>query len=501
MKRFQYMLPVLLSLGFLLAGSSCKKILELENKNVPSSNKFWKTDRDALAGLMGGYSLLRDALADDNRYYVYGDVPANAFEITYNSDYAIHQLRDGSFDGVYYGYIEHLQDWTKFYKAIAQTNLLIEKIPGIPDAAFDKDVKNQYLGESYFLRAYNYFFISRVWGDVPLVLEAVEDVSEAKNYGREKQELVLKQALEDLEKAVAMLPKAPVTSTDRGLRATKASALALQAHIYAWMKDYVKCEEATRDLVANPGSYGLSFITDSISYAKMSIGKSTEAIFEINISYDQNEATWRGIGEKTLWSPYLATRVIEDDKERVPWRVHPGTMNNLFWEAGDKRSGHWFYYDSKADAYMLTKYSNVIYKDGDIRKDPRYSNNIIIFRLSDIILLRAEALYKTGQEGQARTLLNMTRNRAGIGDLDPVLTGVDFFYELIWERGRELYAEGHFYWDLLRTDIAMENFNQVFKEATHPGSDSYGRNYWPIPRKLFKDNLLMKQTPYWNGRL
>ncbi len=140
-------------------------------------------------------------------------------------------------------------------------------------------------------------------------------------------------------------------------------------------------------------------------------------------------------------------------------------MSNLFWEAGDKRSSHWFYYDNQADIYMLTKYSNVIYKDGDERKDPRYSNNILIFRLSDIILLRAEALYKTGKEGDARTLMNITRNRAGIGDVDPALTGEDFFLELIWERGRELYSEGHFYWDLLRTDIATEYFNPVFKEA------------------------------------
>ncbi|WP_346318409.1 RagB/SusD family nutrient uptake outer membrane protein [Chitinophaga sp. YIM B06452] len=501
MKRIQYILPALLTIGFLFAGSSCKKILELESKNVPSSNKFWKTDKDALAGLLGGYSLLRDALTDENRYYVYGDVPANTFEITYNSDYSIHQIRDGSFDGVYYGYLENLQDWTKFYKAIAQANLLIEKIPGIPDAAFERNVKNQYLGESYFLRAYNYFFISRVWGDVPLVLEAVEDVSEAKNYGREKQDVVLKQALADLDQAVAMLPQAPLSISDRGLRATKASALALKAHIHAWMKDYVKCEEATRDLVTNPGSYGLTFITDSASYAKMSIGKSTEAIFEININYDQNEASWNGVGEKTLWTPFLATRIIDKNKDGVPWRVHQGTMSNLFWEAGDKRSSHWFYYDSQADIYMLTKYSNVIYKNSAETKDPRYSNNILIFRLSDIILLRAEALYKTGKEGDARTLLNITRNRAGIGDVDPALTGVDFFYELIWERGRELYAEGHFYWDLMRTDIATEYFNPVFKEAMHPGSSTYGRNYWPIPRKLFKDNLLMKQTAYWNGRL
>lgn len=500
MKRSKYILPALMTVWLLLAGSSCKKVLELESKNVPSSGKFWKTDKDALAGLLGGYSLLRDALTDENRYYVYGDVPANTYEITYTSDYSIHQLRDGSFDGSYYGYLENLQDWTKFYKAIAQANLLIKKIPDIPENTFKSGFKSYYLGESYFLRAFNYFYISRVWGDVPLVLDAVEDVAEAKNYGREKQEIVLKQALDDLDKAVAMLPQTPVTTNERGIRATKASALALKAHIYAWMKNYVKCEEVTRDLVGNPASFGLTFITDSAAYSKMAIGKSTEAIFEININYEQSESSKNGVGQKTLWAPFLVTRE-PNNKDGVPWRVHPSTKNNLFWEENDLREKLWMYYDSQLDMTMLKKYANVIYRDADRQQDPYFSNNILIFRLSDIILLRAEALYKIDREGDARTLLNMTRNRAGIGDLDPALVGVDFFYEVIWERGRELYGEGQFYWDLLRTDIAIEYFNGIFKDAMHPGSTSYGRNYWPIPRTLFKDNTLMKQTSYWNGRL
>lgn len=483
-----------------MAQAACKKVLELESKETPSSNKFWKNQGDALAGLLGGYSLLRDALTDENRYYVYGDVPANTFRITYNSDYSIHQIRDGSFDGVYYGYLENLQNWTKFYKAIAQTNLLIEKIPGIPEVTFVEHYKDYFLGESYFLRAFNYFYISKVWGDVPLVLEAVEDVEEAKNYGREKQQVVLAKCLEDLDSAITLLPQTPISSKDRGIRATKASALALQAHIYAWMKNYEKCEEVTRDLVANPGSFGLTFITDSIEYSKMSIGRSTESIFEINISHEQNESSIEGIGQKTLYAPYLATRKPDGNPDRVPWLVLRETMNQVFDNRDDIREKIWIYHDpASIDMHMLRKYANVYYRDGDGRTDPRYSNNIIINRLSDIILLRAEALYMTGDESGARTLVNMTRNRARIGDLDPS-TSRDFLTELVYERQRELFAEGHAFWDMLRTGKTTL-FNSLFNGSMEQGHANYGRNYWPIPRILFKDNLLMKQTPYWNGKL
>ncbi len=179
MKRLKYILPALLTSCLLFTG--CKKLLDLEPKSGPTSNNFWKNDKDALAGLLGGYSLLRDALTDENRFYVYGDVPGNTFRITYSSDYAIHQIRDGSLDGTYYGYLENLQNWTKFYKVIAQANLLATKIPTIPEGAFrSKDQKNYYLGEALYIRAFTYFFISRVWGDVPLTLEAVEDLAEAK---------------------------------------------------------------------------------------------------------------------------------------------------------------------------------------------------------------------------------------------------------------------------------------------------------------------------------
>ncbi|NML21985.1 RagB/SusD family nutrient uptake outer membrane protein [Pseudoflavitalea sp. G-6-1-2] len=508
MKNLTYFLSAVLLGCMLLSSTACKKVLELESKENPSSNKFWQNERDARAGLMGGYSLLREALLDRNRYYVYGDVPANTFRITYYSDYAIHQLRDGSLDGSYYGGLEQLQDWSMFYKAIAQTNLLVAKIPGIPDNSFKPGYKGYYLGESYYLRSFIYFFISRVWGDVPLVLDPVEDVAEAKNYGREKQAIVLKQCLDDLDKAIPILPEQPISANDRGVRATRASALALKAHIYAWMKDYVKCEEATRDIVANPAKFGLTFITDSLQYQKMSIGRSTEAIFEISVNYDQNEGQdmetpgdykW-SLGYKTLFDPYVSFRKAKKADD-VPWLVLEATSKKLYKDSGDLRKSIWFYQDpSDKELLMLKKYSNVIYKDGDVQKDAWFSNNILIFRLSDIMLLRAEALYKTSREGDARMLVNQIRSRAHLKEADPTLTGENFFRYLIYERHRELFAEGHAFWDELRTGT-IEDFNPTFNGSVTPGNPKFGMNYWPIPRILFKDNLLMKQTPYWNGRI
>ncbi|WP_143309944.1 RagB/SusD family nutrient uptake outer membrane protein [Chitinophaga vietnamensis] len=486
-----------------LMGLSCKKVLELNPRETPSSGVYWQNENDAFAGLLGGYSLLRDALTDQNRYYVYGDVPCNTFLITYGSDYAIHQLRDGSFDGVYYGYLDNLQDWTIFYKAIAQANLLIKKIPTIPVSAFKvPERKNYFLGEAYYLRAFNYFFISKVWGDVPLVTDAVEDVADAKNYGREAQQKVLTQAIADLEQAKQLLPVNTESTDDRGIRASLATALALEAHIYAWMGNYAKCEENTRDIVNNPGKFNLALITDSAQYVKMSIGHSTESIFEININYDQNEGSKQGIGERTLYDPFLATRKPANTDD-VPWLVNLETINKIYdrskSDTTDLRYKIW-YYSLDGKWPMLRKYANVFYKDGDVKRDPWFSNNILIYRLSDIILLRAEALYKLGDEAGARGLVDKIRQRAGVAPTSPSLTGDKLFTFIVNERVRELFAEGQTYWDLCRTQ-KLDKFNSVFEGAFTIGHANYGRTYWPINRNIFKDNPLMKQTPYWNGRL
>ncbi len=123
-----------------------------------------------------------------------------------------------------------------------------------------------------------------------------------------------------------LLPKTPISSADRGVRATQASAIALRAHIYAWQRDFAKCAQVSEDLVNNPANYGLTFITDSSQYARMSIGKSTEAIFEINISEEQNEGSgpdiygdFKGISSRTLYAPYLATREPQREDDVPGW--------------------------------------------------------------------------------------------------------------------------------------------------------------------------------------
>ena len=179
MQRNLSIYTITLLLVYTLAGSSCKKILEQTPKNSTYDEVFWKTARDYKSALAGNYSLLRDALTDkNNRYYMYGDAIAkNYFTIDYTGD-GLEGIQNGNFTFKYN--VTSLGDWTKFFKTITMSNLILDKISKASDADFSDEeniprFKNKIKGQALFLRAFTYFEMTRVWGDVPLITEAYDD--------------------------------------------------------------------------------------------------------------------------------------------------------------------------------------------------------------------------------------------------------------------------------------------------------------------------------------
>jgi hypothetical protein len=141
------------------------------------------------------------------------------------------------------------------------------------------------------------------------------------------------------------------------------------------------------------------------------------------------------------------------------------------------------------------KYSNIYYADGSAQSDPRLSNNLNIFRLPDIMLLRAEALNKLGRDAEALPLLNAVKERAGIEDYTGA-GGTDMGREILEERLRELFFEGQAYYDLIRTGLLLD-YNENFS----PDQYYNGGWVWPIDPSMFKDDFTLVQTKYWQGKL
>jgi len=472
----------------LFGAVSCKKILDLEPHDSTFTSAYFTNGEDANTAIAGAYALLRSTLLNNYSYFTYGDAPAGEFSI---SDAFYSPIAGGQFTGT--NVSSGLWNWQSNYQLMQQLNLIINKVPQIDINKFtNKDDKLQIIGEAYFLRAYMYFYMSRVWGDVPLKLTPDLDLSTAKNIPRSPAATVLSQCLSDLRIAAADLKYGYADVSQTAVRANKGSAMALQAHIKEWMGDYAGCDSAANAVITQ-GGYAL---VDSANYDKIFVGKSAEGIFEININYSQSEG-YEATPNYGGYVPTLSYPFLANKGSTLEWPLNTSYYNKLYTDTNDIRIRK-FFYQPTSSAGQTIKYSNVTYADGSAKNDPRLSNNIIIFRLADIYLLRAEALNKLGRDGEALTLLNKIRTRVNTTPYDG--TGTALATAILEERLRELFYEGQSYYDLVRTK-QLPNYNLNFSKDQFMDGSPKGGWLWPVDPGMFKDDFTLTQTPYWQGKL
>jgi hypothetical protein len=468
---------------------SCTKFLDKEPYSTATDGGLWRTEDDANSAVAGCYALMRMALNDGMAYYAYGDLPTDECSSTYvGGDYSFYYIKNGLWSQPVpaannWDPVMKLRRYENFYRLIDQSNRCIKYIPGIAT-----DRKNEFLGEAYFTRAFSYFYMARVWGGVPLVLQAVEDVATSPNMPRATEQEVLDQVMADVKQAIIYLPWTNGVSSDKAVRANKGAAYALLAHLYAWEGDYAKCAPIA-DSVISSGFY--SYV-DRNNYLNIYDGKSSEGIFEIAQNASNEGAADGSIAFYTLRSQeYLSTN---QGNSWLP--LNTTNLAALFSDTTDLRRTKAFAFLSSTDPICI-KYNNITYT-GTGNTAPLAFNNIIIFRLSDITLLRAEALAATGNYGDARTLLDEIR---ALADLPPATSSdADLFENVIDERGRELFLEGHRFYDLVR--LAKKTGKVKFGEEKISASQfQQGKYYWPIDPVLITANAMLVQTPYWKGKL
>jgi len=485
----------LLMITGLISVSSCKKILDLQPHNSTFTNAYFTNGTDANTAIAGAYSLLRSVLLSNYSFHVFGDATTSEFSINSGLDDANYNISNGEFTGLNVG--PGIWNWLNYYQLLQQINLIINKVPAIPINKFsNQDDKNQIIGEAYYLRAFTYFYMTRVWGDVPLKLQPDLDVSQAVNIPRTPAADVLKQCLADLKIAESNLAFGYADESQRAVRANKGSAFALEAHIKAWTHDYAGCEQATAQVINN-GQYHL--VTDTSQFSKIFIGKSVEGIFEINIDYQQSEGISLNNPYQNGYAPTIAYPFVAQ-KSNLEWPVSTLYVNTLFKDTTDLRYKKYFF-QAQSTSGQTIKYSNITYADGSAKNDPRLSNNIIIFRLADIMLLRAEALNQLGRDGEALTLLNTIRSRAGIANYTGA--GNALARTILEERLRELFYEGQSFYDLVRTKQIGNTSGSFIADYSHINDSrvNQGGYLWPIDPTMFKDDFVLKQTPYWQGKL
>ena len=484
-----------------LSFTSCKKFLDKEPLSAATDENFWKNEKEANSAIAGDYALLRQALTDGYAFFSYGDYPSDEFRTTIGGE-DLPQVSNILWNlsvppTSTYRPMYKLRRYDNFYRVIDQANRCIRFIPGIPSTEFSSpdvadDARNALIGEAYFLRAFSYFYMGRVWGGVPIVEESDKDLSEATNLARATAEEVMNQARTDVKKAIEMLSWTNTNSSDKAVRANKGTAFALLAHLEAWAGNYSECAAAATEVI-NSGQYHYVPMSNYLSIWK---GQSQEGIFEISAN-STTEGSRQSIATFTLKAPYLAT----NRGNQVLTPLDAFGLKAKFPDSADLRIQQAFAFYNSTDPNCI-KYSNILYltTDGNGNEgNPIAQNNIVVFRLSDIVLLKAEALAATGINGEARTLLNEIRNKALPGN-DYTGTDDGLFEEIIRERSRELFLEGHRFYDLVR--LARKKGIYSFG-GTRMNSSEFeaGKYYWPLDPTLLTLNPKLKQTDYWKDKM
>lgn len=483
--KFKHILSVIGISSALMLGSSCGKYLNLSPQGSTYDEVFWIDGANVEKATLGAYALLRDAVRNERSYFIFGDIASGLFKP--GGDYWNYAsiVKAGGFKFSYAPYLESsLWDWTRFYKIINQCNLIIEHTAEMDVSLFEngEDDKNQYIANAKFLRAYTYFYMQRVWGDVLLVKETFKDPQNIPDMARSPQSETLAFCKEDLVYAATNLGQGTTKSF-----ASKGAANALLAQVYAWEHDYVNTEKYIAESLK--GGYTLEDIKD---YKRIWQGDSKESIFEINMLYNETGGEWNN----DFFNVFLTSADVPGKGTASIWEIDP----EFLVEAEGMNDG-----SARANTItaplpdnaarrVITKYNNLEHYNPNDEDLYAVNNNLVLIRLADIILLRAEAYYKNGKQNLALGDLNTVRNRAGLPNIS--LSGDNLYKEIFLERRRELIGEGTIQFDLIRMKLfsQLDDYSAYYTEE-RLASQGY---YWPLNmRNLLPQNEKLTQNPYW----
>ncbi|WP_316817220.1 RagB/SusD family nutrient uptake outer membrane protein [Pedobacter nyackensis] len=487
MKRIKYLIFFLGACSLMLTGS-CKKFLNVEPIDRLGSNSFWKTKSDVESAVADCYGLIYDRLTIGPYHNLNGDIRAGEFicqgfpvfvavaknDLSNSAQIANPDRYKGSL----------LSDWYPFYQTIAACNIALDRLN---DLTFLSDLeKTRYQAEVKYIRSFTYFYISRIYGDVPLYTEAYDATARPRTNFIE----VLKFCVKELEESKEALPWQYDDPTNWGVRASRASSETLIANCYMWMAGFDKANQRTywqktADAVMNVKNSGYFQLMPIEDFKKIFKGKTRESIFEFSVNKNYgSETKYVSLGQWTTHAPIVNYGATSDGYFLSTYiqKLYPSNLP-------DKRRDLWFYLPYiNNETQMFLKYSNVTDVNNFL-----FDDNMIIFRYSGTLLLGAEALASLGKDSEAIPLLNMVRNRAGANEY---LASEGALIDAVFmEEQKELIGEGVRWYDLVRTGRIMDN-NQCVDFLTQEQFNQ-GAWTWPIDAKARVNNPGIVLNQYW----
>ncbi len=497
MKTVKY---IVVTCVMLLSATSCMDdfLTEEVYSNLSPSN-FYATEEDAIATVSAVYNNFQifgnEWWNVGTSFMVMADATTDIMFTHWWADYENYTYNSSS------GEIKNIWNWC--YNTNNNANIAITRLPGIE---MNDELKNRLIGEAKFLRAMNYFNLVRFWGDVPYIDYETKGFGDIKDVTRTPQSEVYVNIIQDLNDAIAVLPVSYSEAENAG-RATKGAAKALLGKVYltrGWggspaninNADLQLAVDLFEELMASPYEYDIAAdVKDVYDYTK----ENTPANGHIfSIQYSQKlsyEGSW------------LAQNMQAMELENAWWGfsapeswIQGAGGYEIFWEEGwkpvpvDKRLsflfedylGLWWYYWSKK--WQYEKYLGWA----------GHPQNYTFIRYEDVLLMHSEALneLKASPDAEVVTGINLIRARAGVAEYIPGdWTKATFRDEIQNERNRELWGEGHAWFDYVRKGMLVE---RMLAAGTNPTLIGAKNNLFPVPQSEIEMNpSLLPQNTGW----
>ncbi|SMC93767.1 RagB/SusD family nutrient uptake outer membrane protein [Pedobacter nyackensis] len=486
MKSFKYIAAGLL---LIISTTACNKIIDIDPISNIGVNAFYRNYEETSVALTGSYNglqkplefewMLTDLRTDNSKQGVANSSAAINFEFNELDMYTLNSAHDKVY-----------QYWLVTYKNLRSINYVLKSLGvsyaagqttlGEGTAKMTQQQKNQLAGEALFLRAYHYFNLVRLYGDVFLITEPV-DPEQSKKITRAPLADSYKLISADLLAAkdlLSQMPYSSATGTDAG-RATSWAAKALLAKVY---------------LTTNRASEALPLLDDVITNSGHGLLPSFSDVFSINNEMNKEilfavRFKAGGFGLGSLMANNFAptssgSAIVNGDGSgyNFPTNELDLTYKTPATGATDNRK-----------AVTMAKYSSKLYVKkfiSPVLVKFDAENDFPVLRFSDVLLMKAEAL---GFGATGIALINQVRARAGAADystgdfnagfykyptdgtINAITTSAQYLNALLNERRLEFAFENQRFFDLIRTGQAIT----VIKNHYALEFDSHYKAYRP----------------------
>ena len=408
--------------------------------------------------------------------------------------------------------------WNAAYTGIGRTNYFLNnyrRATGVKE-----EIRERYAAEAYFYRAYNYWILTSLFGDVPLITSELNVESPDVFRGRDARKDVIDRITKDLEDHYKALPEYVAAGSSEFGRVSQCAALALLSRIYLYNGRYEDavsaCERAMSSAyykLYNTGHPDVDYV-NLFNYtgraSRNPANKETLIAFVYNYDLGESSRTSHNLSRECwvpndyarftptasmiecyltkdgkIWDPNSATSYEDVFKDRDPRMTQSILAPGTKWEGGesgdmlstDKTVFTYPKFDNSKDGCMsYTGYYMRKYVEPSTVKDVGHDDNdIVLIRYAEVLLNYAEAKEQLGTLTQSDIdkTINLLRDRVGMAHLklSEIPAGSDIRTEIRRERRVELFFEGHRYFDIIRWkqgEILGEDLLGVRKDYLDP---------------------------------